>query len=147
MPEFNQLIDAIKEGAAGQVEAILTNNPAIINQHDETGATPLHYATLYGNQSIVRLLVQKGAAINIPDQEFEATPTGWAIEYLRELGGHLAIELEDLHFAIQQADVKWTARFLQRFPGLKEGYYKDGKSFRQLAHETKNPQIIKLFDQ
>lgn len=44
----------------------------------------------------VQELVRQGAEINATDVEFGATPTGWAIEYLRELGGVLAIELNDL---------------------------------------------------
>src|ERR1700754_780049 len=105
---MNNLVEAVKLGNLEQVKALLQSNPALVNQYDETGATPLHYAAFHAQQSIVKFLVENGAEINSRDAAFGATPTGWAIEYLRELGGHLAIELEDLSYAIQQGDVKWT---------------------------------------
>lgn len=145
MSNLDALIEAIRNGNEQQTRSILEKNAELINRYDDTGATALHYAALHGYQSIVRLLVEKGADINSADKEFGATPTGWAIEYLRELGGHLGIELEDLKYAIQHDDTKWVARFLQRFPGLRTANYKDGRSFKELAQETNNESIITLF--
>ena len=145
MSNLLQLIEAIKKGNLDQSRQLLEKNPAFINQFDDTGATPLHYAALHGHRSIVRMLIEKGADINLADKEFGATPTGWAIEYLRELGGYLGIELEDLRHAIQQGDTKWVARFLQRFPSLRNTPYKDGSSFLEIALESGHPDIIKLF--
>jgi hypothetical protein len=61
------------------------------------------------------------------------------------LGGHLAIELDDLAFAIETHDSKWVRRFLARFPAMREGIYKNRTSFRQLAIESADPQIADLF--
>ena len=146
MAQINQLVEAVKQGDLKQVQALIEKNPALVNQYDDTGATPLHYAAYHAHEPIVRFLIEKGAAINSADAKFGATPTGWAIEYLRELGGHLGIELEDLSYAIQQGDIKWTARFLQRFPELRSGRDKKGKPFRQLAYESGHEEIIKLFE-
>jgi len=52
---------------------------------------------------VVEFLVQYGAEINAIDAEFGATPTGWAIEYLREMGGFLGIELADLALRSSEA--------------------------------------------
>ncbi len=109
------------------------------------GATALHYAALNGHRRIAKLLVERGADINNRDSEFGATPTGWAIEYLRELGGHLAIELDDLAYAIQTHDSKWVRRFLARFPRMREGIYKNRTTFRQLVIESADPKIAELF--
>ena len=49
----------------------------------------------------MRLLVDRGADINRVDLQFGATPAGWVIEYLREMGAFLAIELDDLAYAIE----------------------------------------------
>lgn len=145
MSNLDALIEAISNGNEKETKSILEKNAELVNQYDEIGATPLHYAALYGHQRIVRMLVQQGANVNRADKEFGATPTGWAIEYLRELGGYLGIELEDLRYAIQQGDTKWVTRFLQRFPGLREGKDKNGNSFREIATDSGHEEIIQLF--
>jgi hypothetical protein len=79
------------------------------------------------------------------DSQFGATPTGWAIEYLRERGGYLAIELQDVAYAIKFGDARWVARFLERFPALRQGRDTSGKPFRQLAEESGNREVMDLF--
>jgi len=57
-------------------------------------STPLHQAGLAGHEAVVRLLVERGARLDIKDTIFQATPLGWAIhagqtgieEYLRSHG-------------------------------------------------------------
>ena len=74
-----------------------------------------------------------------------ATPAGWAIEYLRELGGFLAIELDDFAHAIRQGDVEWVRRFLRRFPALRAACDTQGKPFQLLAQKSGNQKIAELF--
>ncbi len=93
----------------------------------------------------MRLLIERGAEINSTDNQFGATPTGWAIEYLREMGGHLAIELDDLAYAIQIEDVRWVTRFLDRFPSLRHGSDTKGTPFQTLARESGNLEIARVF--
>jgi len=145
MSDLANLIEAVKQGDLESVRAILDANGEIVNQRDESGAAPLHYATLNGHRQIVRLLLERGAEINIADSQFGATPTGWAIEYLREMGGYLGIELNDLAYAIQLGDVRWVARFLERFPALRQASDKNGRPFQQLARESGNREIARLF--
>jgi ankyrin repeat protein len=83
----------------------------VVNERDASGAAALHYAAFNGHRGIAKLLVERGADVNNRDSEFGATPAGWTIEHLRELGGHLAIELEDLAYAIQTHDRKWVRGF------------------------------------
>lgn len=146
MSELTNLVEAAKRGDLKRVQAVLDAHAQLANQHDETGATPLHHAALNGHREVVRLLVERGAEINSIDSEFGATPTGWAIEYLRELGGFLAVELDDLAHAIQLGDVRWVARFLARFPALRQASDKNGKPFKQLALESGNQEIVELFE-
>ena len=101
MSDLENMIEAVKQGDRERVRAILESEDRLANQKDESGATPLHYATLNGHRQIVQLLLERGADINRTDSQFGATPAGWAIEYLREMGGYLAIELDDLAYAIQ----------------------------------------------
>jgi hypothetical protein len=57
-------------------------------------STPLHQAALAGHEEVVRLLVARGARLDIKDTIYESTPLGWAlyagrehiVEYLRAHG-------------------------------------------------------------
>lgn len=146
MAEFEQLIDASKRGALQEAEALVQAHPELVTRRDKSGATALHYATLGGHRALAKFLVQAGADINATDGQFGATPAGWAIEYLREMGGFLGIELADLAFAIRQGDVEWTRRFLTRFPGLRRAKDIEGKPFKLLARECGNADILALFE-
>jgi ankyrin repeat protein len=109
---------------------------------EDTSQVPrLHYATLNGHRQIVQLLLERGADIHSTDSQFGATPAGWAIEYLREMGGYLAIELDDLAYAIQFRDTRWVERFLKRFPSLRQASDTNGTPFQRLARESGNPEI------
>ena len=46
-------------------------------------STPLHQAALANHEAVVRLLVERGARLDIRDTIYQATPLGWA-----EHGGH-----------------------------------------------------------
>jgi Ankyrin repeats (3 copies) len=146
MTVLDLLIQAAQSNDVDAAQLILDNNHEVVNQKDESGATALHYAAFSGHRRIVNLLVERGADVNSRDGEFGATPAGWAIEHLRELGGHLAIELEDLAYAIETHDSKWVTRFLTRFPPLRKGTYNNEKTFRQLAIESADPTIAALFE-
>jgi ankyrin repeat protein len=41
-------------------------------------STPLHQAALAGHNAAVRLLVERGARLDIKDTIYQATPLGWA---------------------------------------------------------------------
>jgi hypothetical protein len=147
MTDFEKLIDAAKRGDLAEVRAILiADKPAdFINQLDPTGATAIHYAAFGGHIPVVEELISHGANVNAIDSKFSATPAGWAIEYLREMGGFLGIELTDLAHAIRQGDVEWVKRFLHRFPALRAACDTQGKPFKQMAEESGNQEIAGLF--
>lgn len=136
MDNLEKLINAIKLRDIDQIKTILDEDGNLVKTYDETGATALHYAAFDGRREIVQLLLDRGADINSRDSQFGATPAGWAIEYLRERGGYLAIEL---------GDPRWVARFLNRFPALRQGRDINGKPFRELAEESGNLELMALF--
>jgi ankyrin repeat protein len=146
MSDLENMIEAVKQGDRESVRALLESDYRLANQRDESGATPLHNATLAGHRQIVQLLLERGADINSTDSRFGATPAGWAIEYLREMGGYLAIELDDLAYAVQFGESRWVARFLKRFPSLRQANDTNGTPFRRLARESGNPEILGLFE-
>jgi len=145
MSPSEDLIEAAKTGDLERARNILEADGTLANLRDGRGATPLHYAALNGHRQMVRLLRERGADINIRDGQFGATPAGWAIEYIREMGGQLSIELEDLAYAIRQGDERWVSRFLTRFPALRQSRDRHGTPFRQLGRECGNPKIAALF--
>ena len=140
-----ELFSAVASGHAGQVRELLASDPGVASATDGEGATPLHYATLNGYREISELLLQHGADVNARDGRFGATPAGWAIEYLREAGGLLGIEIDDLLFAIRENDVRWVRRFLTRLPALARAKDPHGKALSQHASESGNDEIARLF--
>jgi ankyrin repeat protein len=67
-------------------------------------STPLHQATLAGHDAVVRLLVERGARLDIQDAIYQSTPLGWAMHggqteienYLRAHGAKTAEEFKGL---------------------------------------------------
>src|SRR6185503_4476071 len=63
-------------------------------------STPLHQAVFAGHDAVVRLLVERGARLDIKDTIYQSTPLGWAIyggqseieKYLRAHGAKTAEE-------------------------------------------------------
>lgn len=145
MSELAKLIEAAKQGDLEGVKAVLRYNEELINQKDASGATALHYAAFGAHRAVVQELVRHGSDINIRDGKFGATPTGWAIEYLRELDGFLGIEMEDLAHAIRRGEVEWVTRFLRRFPALRGASDASGRSLKLLARESGHREIADLF--
>lgn len=145
MGDFEDLIEAAKSGNVAGVRAIVRGHGELVNQRDQLGATALHHAALGGHRDVVQALAEHGAEINAADSQFGATPAGWAIEYLREMGGFLAIELDDLAYAIRRGDVDWVARFLKRFPALRGASDTQGTPFKVIAQQSGNSEISKLF--
>jgi len=146
MAELESLIEAAKQGDLAGIAGVLDRHPEIINRRDAQGATALHYAASSGHRAVVQQLVRRGADAHAKDAELGATPAGWAIAYLREMGGFLGIELEDFGYAIRKGETEWVARFLQRFPALRGANDNSGQSFRTLAQQSGNPEIARLLE-
>ena len=141
-----ELFAAVASGDSGRVRELLAADPAAARAKDGEGATPLHYATLSGRREIAELLLQHGADVNARDGRFGATPAGWAIEYLREAGGLLGIEIEYLLVAIRENDVRWVRRFLTRLPTLARAKDPHGKALSDYASESGSDEIARLFE-
>jgi len=146
MSEIESLIEAAKQGNLEEAKGILEADPDVANERDESGAAALHYAAQNGHRPLVKLLIESGADINCVDDLYGSTPAGWAIEYLREMGGYLATELDDLSYAIQMGDARWVERFLGRHPLLRQSCNKKGTPFQRLARGSGSQEIAALFE-
>jgi len=62
------------------------------------------------------------------------------------MGGFLGIELDDFAYAIKSGNVEWIARFLRRFPELRSAGDTRGNSFKLLAGQSGNPEIMRLLE-
>jgi len=85
---------AAQHGQAEVVRVLLETgeNPNRFNpEGHHAHSTPLHQAALVGHLEVVRLLVERGARLDVEDKIYQATPLGWAehggqketAEYLR----------------------------------------------------------------
>jgi hypothetical protein len=88
--DFNQLIEAAKRGDEEDVISLVQRNSELINQRDEVGLQS--FITL----ALVDIARQRSCWWTVAPTSTRETPAGWAIEYLRELGGFLAIEMMTL---------------------------------------------------
>jgi ankyrin repeat protein len=81
-----------------EVVRLLLNAGEDPNRYNPDGfhshSTPLHQAICFGHAHVVKLLVDRGARLDIRDTNYQGTPLGWAIhcekpaiaDYLRALG-------------------------------------------------------------
>ncbi len=55
---------AASDGNVEEVSRILTESPDVINDHDSSGYTALHYAALNGHEKVVQILLDRDAEID-----------------------------------------------------------------------------------
>ncbi len=145
MTDTAQFFKAVDSGDVEKTRALLDQYPELVHARGPEGATALHLAAFQGNRALVSLLCAKGADLNARDERFGATPSGWAIHYLRELGGLLAIEIEDVLHAIRTRDAAWVRRLVERHPALINAADAQGKSLAAHARESGDTAIAGLF--
>ena len=145
MSDEAEFFRAVEAGDADRVGQLVAVRATLVHARDATGATALHHAAFHGHRQIVELLVATGADVNARDGEHDATPSGWAVHYLRELGGLLAIEIEDVRFAIERRDVVWASRLVARHPALIHAVDRDGIPLASHARASGDAEIAALF--
>ncbi len=63
-----KLFHAIYNNDLGSINWLLSQNSILVNCKDKFGETPLHRAAFFGNLEITKLLLTKGADVNIKNQ-------------------------------------------------------------------------------
>src|ERR1035437_9720990 len=81
--DVGRIHDAAQRGDLKKVKAILKDNPDLVFSKDAVGATPLHYAAIWGRKDVVKLLLAHGAEINAKDN-LGRTPLWQASDYKDE---------------------------------------------------------------
>jgi ankyrin repeat protein len=87
-----RLHTALVKGNKAKVIEELDADPSLINQllpdvwgsGGTYGAAPLHWAAMFGHLDIAKLLLERGANLELKDLTHDGTPIGWAKEYRRQ---------------------------------------------------------------
>ncbi|HJP92208.1 MAG TPA: ankyrin repeat domain-containing protein [Pyrinomonadaceae bacterium] len=81
------IFEASATGATPRVRELLETEPDLVNAFSPDGFTPLGYASFFGHLETVRVLLDKGAQVNVPSNNFlKAVPLRSA-----SVAGHLEI--------------------------------------------------------
>jgi ankyrin repeat protein len=75
--ERRKIADAAQENNIDAVRLMLESGWPI-DARGQHNATPLHWAGFNGNAEMARLLVAHHAPVDVKDDDFDATPLGWA---------------------------------------------------------------------
>ena len=145
MADLNSFIDAITRGDVAAVTRMLEADLSLASSTDEHGATPLHHAAFAHQDAVVDMLLAAGAALNARDARHGATPGGWALHSLRERGALLAIEIEDVAFALDRGDVTWARRLVTRHPALVAAHDAEGRPLAAHPRVSTTPELAALF--
>jgi ankyrin repeat protein len=96
--------DAAKVCNVERVETLIKANPGLVSSKDyKYGRTPLHWAALYGNRDVVKLLLARGANVNAVDND-RMTPLHLVAKNDRKETAKLMLETAKLLLA-SNADV------------------------------------------
>jgi Ankyrin repeats (3 copies)/Ankyrin repeats (many copies) len=120
----NPLHGAAYSGNLKVVRILIEYDPAYINARDEDGQTPLDWASIgrnFKDGSILRLLLEHGAVINVQDQ------TGWTPLHTASNSGALEV-----------------VRLLLEHGADVEAKKNDGKTALQVAADKGHDEVVKL---
>ena len=63
------MLSAASQNAVSELKELLDKKPSYINKPSSSGETALHKAAARGNSECVKLLVQRGASVNLADKQ------------------------------------------------------------------------------
>lgn len=126
---------AAETGDLKKIEALLEEDPSLVNRKDSYGMTPLHWAVDKRHRRVVERLIEKGADVNAKDRNGE-TPLQYAInKEFRNMATMLIIkgaklsadeeeqknmldEIAPLHRVAQEGQLSNVETFLKKYPHL-----------------------------
>ena len=78
-----EIFDAARNGEVEKIRQLLDNDKNLLNSKDQSGKTPLHFASQYGHFDMVKILIERGAEVNVENNNGE-TPLHYASAYGQE---------------------------------------------------------------
>ena len=123
-PKANKaLLNAVKKGEIEAAKQAIADG-ADVNGEGEYGmtpmeGTPLHLAVSQDRHEIIKLIIAKGANVNVKDMFFTLTPLDWAvklektetIKLLQKHGGKSAAQ-DSIHIAAQLGNIEAVKKHL-----------------------------------
>jgi hypothetical protein len=85
------LLDAARKGDAAQVKELLAKG-ANVEAKTRHGVTPLFYAASHGNVEVMKILIGKGADVNVHDSFYKASALGFTVDNDHMAAAKLLIE-------------------------------------------------------
>jgi ankyrin repeat protein len=80
-----ELVKSVSDGDLERARALLDEEPELVRAR-HGGASALHFAAIHDQRDSVDLLLDRGADLEAEDDQYRATPLGWANEK-----GHTAL--------------------------------------------------------
>ncbi len=62
---MDSILDAVRSGNLEKIQALLDENPDLVNARNEFGQSPVLLAKYHRREEVVRLLLERGATLNI----------------------------------------------------------------------------------
>lgn len=160
MADIEQFMDAIQQGDNEQVRAMMDEEPTLVNQYNQYGYTPLHYAGYFGHVGLAESLLAQQADVHartnndMNNQPLHATVAGNnaanrppIVELLIAAGADVNARQEGgftpLHGAAQNGDAA-TMRLLLAAGADPAATADDGRDSRTLAEESGDVEAIAL---
>ena len=114
----DQLLAATRKGDLAAVKQLLDNG-ADVNTKTRYDSTPLFFACDRGHLEIARLLIERGANLNVKDNFYSATALSWAMSKKHDAIVSLLVEKgvdpsDALRGSVQQGDQKLFQMILDK---------------------------------
>ncbi|HEY2409045.1 MAG TPA: ankyrin repeat domain-containing protein [Polyangiaceae bacterium] len=77
-PRVAQFFKACQDADVGALGELLRDDPGLVRERDEQGRTALHVAARAGELAATRLLLERGASVNVRDRGDNASPLHFA---------------------------------------------------------------------
>jgi ankyrin repeat protein len=159
--DYNTLFKLIKNNEWDNFKKYINDkNDLDLNLRDDTQEYLLYYAILYNKLDIVKLLIEKGAKIDITDSEERCilylsikygydSITEYLLEKNKESIGINILDIKDkqkkisLHYAIQKKNINMIEKLLE-YNSNSNTYDINGYNSLHLSIFTRNIDIVKL---